>query len=62
MKVIYETTAPCGTTECRKGDVVRLSGETSFFNGKEQSPSRYYVSKARLIVTDENNSTILKFF
>lgn len=62
MKVIYETAAPYGTTECRKGDVVRLSNGKSFLNGREQSPSRYYTSKARLAAFTENEVTILKFF
>lgn len=62
MKVVYETTAPCGTTECRKGDVVRLSNGTSFFNGREQSPSRFYTSRARLAVFKDEDATTLKFF
>lgn len=62
MKVIYETSAPYGTTECRKGDEIRLADGKSFFNGQEQSPSRFYVSKARLVATTTNNVTTLKFF
>lgn len=61
MKAVYRTSAKSGTTKCRKGDIIRLCGDSSFFNGKEQSKSKYYVGD-RLLVSHEDECIILKFF